>query len=364
MTAPILSFHRVSRDGAITVAAANVPYGSVQWHRSRSAPGTFSAVLLCQLPIEWPGRYLVTLGGRSEVGVVEKVESADDGKTPPTVSGRFAECLWDRYRLAPGGQSVRGANWRQAATAAISSWHMGDLPPVTLGAGTATPSGSSYAISGVAGDSAADHIYTVTNDNSAHPLVTYDRSVDRERLVATIVDEADRTRSQRVNPWKVFSLKVGSALSTDYYGDYSTACSTVMAHVDDTSGEGDGVTVNVAVDSFDPETMWEQRVYENVGSLIESGVEPTPALVGDAGRLRTYDHEPSLQIDCTAIAADYRTGWDLGDLCEVEVVSIGLYAQERIEEVRESIGTGGESIEVVLGMKFLSRIARSRIESR
>lgn len=363
MTAPVLSIHAVGPDGSISLAAANVPYSSILWNRSRSAPGTFEADLLCDLPVPWPGRYLVTLTGRDECGVVEKVEAADDGATPPKVSGRFAESLWDRYRLGHAGGTARGADWRQAVTAALSAWHMADLPPLSMGAGTEAATGSSASVSGEAGDSAADLIYQVCNDNSAHPLVSYDRASDRLRLAVSIVDERDLTREQRALPWKVFSLDVGSALSAEYSGDYSCACSVVEAFAAGT-GEGAGdVVQTVSVASFDAATQWQQRAYEDVSSLIDEDTEPTPALVADAGRLRTQDHEAALEVDCSVISAGYRTDWDLGDLCEVEVASIGLVAQERIEEVRETVDANGESIEVALGMKYLSRISRYMVQS-
>lgn len=364
MTAPVLNMLTVSPSGSVDLAVANVPYANLQWNRSRSAPGTFTALLACALPVAWPGRYLVTLDGRPEVGVLEKVEAEDDG-TPPTLSGRFAESLWSRYRLGAGGESVSGSNWRQAVTAALSAWHMGDLPPLVLSDGCAAPTGSSYAVSGAAGASASDLIYQCANDNGAHPLVTYDRAGEPGSLIVRIVDEVDRTTAQDSVPWKVFGLQMGSALSASYSGDYSTACSVVVAHADDTTGDGDGgVTVNVPVDGFDAGTQWEQRAYEDVASLIDSETPPTEELVSDAGRLRAQDHMPALAIDCSAVASGYLEAWDLGDLCEAEIVSLGLSAVERIEEVRETFKPEGDALEVTLGTKYLSRITRAIVSSR
>ena len=360
---PRLDVHRVSPDGAISLEAANVPYSNLQWSRSRSAPGTFDASLLCALPFEWPGRYLVTLTGHDEAGVIEKVTAADDGKTPPAISGRFAESLWDRYKLGPDGGSARGANWRQAATAALSAWHMGDLPPLRMGAGTADATGSSYSVAGKAGDSAADLIYSVLNGNGAHPLVRYDRAGDPDALSVEIADERDLTRSQRERPWKVFSLDVGSALSADYSGDYSTACSVVIAHAGGQGGEGTDVTARVEVGSFDPSAQWEQSALEDVSSLIDPETAPTAALVASAGALRAQDHEAALAVDCSVITAGYRTDWELGDLCEVEVASIGLVAQERVEEIHEVFKPSGQTIEVTLGMKHISRTRRYSIRN-
>lgn len=362
MTAPVLNIHAVSKGGAISLVTANVPYTNLQWNRSRSAPGTFSALLACPLPVSWPGRYLVTLDGRDEVGVLEKVEVEDDG-TPPTLSGRFAESFWSRFRLGAGGAAMTGANWRQAATEALHAWHMGDLPDLILSDGCERATGSGYSITGAAGASASDLIYQCANGNSAHPLITYDREANPSSLIVKLVDERDLTTAQDDLPCKIFGLQLGSALSASYSGDYSTACSVIIAHADDTTGENDGVTVNVPAPSFDPSTQWEQSAYEDVASLIDSETSPTRALVTEAGLLRAQDHEAALEVDCGAIASGYRTDWDLGDLCEAEIVALGLTAVERIEEVRETIKPEGESLDVTLGTKYLSRISRAIISN-
>lgn len=366
MTAPTLYVHHVSRDGGVSLVAANVPYSNLQWSRSASTCGSFEAQLACPLPFGWPGRYLVTVDGRDEVGVVEKVEATEDGSTPVTVSGRFAECLWDRYRMGVP-TSVSGATWRQALTAAMLSWHMGDLPPIDLGEGCEGPSGSSYAISGEGATSAMDLIYETARLNDSRPLLAYDWGGSPGRMTAMIVAGRDLTRAQSELPWVVFSLSLGTALRTGYSGDYSTACSVVLASASDSSGdEGATIVETVAVGSFDADSMWEQRAYEDVGSLIDTsdGSSPTPGQVREAGRLRTYDHEAALSVDCSVAAAGYRDGWDLGDTCEVEVPSIGVVAVERIEGVREVHKPEGSTVEVTLGTKQISRVARALIGRR
>ena len=275
------SLHHVSASGAVELVAANVPYTSLLWTRRLSEPGEFSLKLACDSPVAWPGRYLVTVDGRDEVGIVEKVEGTWDGSdSNAEFSGRFGECLWDRYQLAAGGQTARGANWRQAVTAALRSWHMPDLPPLALGSGTQSSTGSSYRLSGEAGDTASEVIYDCTYANDARPLVGYDRGADRERLSVRIIDGVDRTRDQKANPWCVFSLQMGSAVDVGYSGDYSTSCSVVMAHAEKQNGE-DEIVVDrtVKVPGFDNSVQWQARAYEDVASLIDRDEDPTPALV-------------------------------------------------------------------------------------
>ncbi len=363
----IVSIHRVSPAGEISLVAANVPFTTLQWNRRLSSCGDFAVELACDMPVEWPGRYLVTVSGRDEVGIVEKAEGEDGpGKAQPSISGRFAECLWDRYHFTHSGATARGANWRQAATAALSSWHMGDVPSLAMGDGTEAPTGSSYALSGGAGDSAMEAIYGCAVANGSRPVVGYDRDADPTHLSVRLVDGLDRTRSQRDRPWCVFATALGSATAVSYSGDYSTMCSVVSAYAEHGQDEAlVSVERAVAVPGFEPETMWEQRAYEDVGSLIGQDVVPTVSLVDSAGGLRAYDHLAALAMDATVVGGGYRDWWDLGDLVEVESVWSRSVSTSRVEEVHEVVKPSSLlSVEVTVGNKQISRDRRMLIMGR
>lgn len=361
MRPPVLSVHRVSASGAISLVAANVPYYSLIWERSMTTCGTFKATLDCPLPVTWPGRYLVTASGTREVGVLEKVDAEEEGTaSSPVLSGRFAESVWDRYQLGPGGGSAWGADWRQAATAAATAWHMGDVPPLAMGPGTEAATGSSYAISGKAGDSAMELIYSCATANGAYPLLSYDRDADPEHLTLSFVDGLDRTRGQSERPIAVFSVALGSASGVSYSGDYSVACSEVMAHAEKDVDQGTvAVSRTLGVPGFDPETQWEARAYEDVSSLIGQDATPTADLVDAAGALRAYDHMPDVAIDADAEDSGYGEWWDLADLCEVEVPSIGLVASERVQSVTITAEPSGVTVVPTFGTKQISRLARA-----
>lgn len=360
---PQLDVLHVSPTGAVELVAANVPYRNLQWTRRLSACGEWAATLDCDLPVAWPGRYLVTVTGRAEVGVVEKV-TAEDGPqgAEPAMAGRFADCLWDRFHFPAGGASVSGANWRQAATRALSAWHMGDLPPLVLGAGTAAATGSSYVLGGAEGDSAAAVIHACCAGNDAYALVSYDRASDPDRLSLSIVTGTDRRRSQTANPWWVFSLGLGTISAVSYDGDYSVAASVVNA-LAERSGTGDGgdvrVVRDVAVPGFDAATQWRAQAFEDVGSLIGQDTVPTAANVDAAALLRAYDHMPQISVDASVAGVGYLDGWDLADTCEAEVPALGLVAEERVEEVREVWKPEGHTVEATLGTKTISRVQRA-----
>lgn len=361
---PILSIYRVSTSGEVLLVAANVPYTEVSWTRRFSTCGEMSAQLACPLPVEWPGRYLATLSDHDEVAVLEKPDASEgaDGDSA-VLYGRFAESFWDRYKLGAGGESERGANWRQAVTAAAHAWHMADVPAIADGLGTAASTGSSYAISGAAGDSAMESIYSCCASNGAHPLLSYDRAAGALEL--SIVTGLDRTRSQSENTIWIFSLGMGTASGVSYSGDYSCSCSEVVAHAEkDVDEQTVSVTRTVAVPGFDASTQWLQRAYEDVGSLIDQDATPTTSLVDSAGLLRAYDHMPALSIDSTVAGVGYRSSWDLGDLVEVEMPSMSYAASERVEEVRETWSTDGPSVEATLGTKAISKVRRALMGRR
>lgn len=366
MRAPIVSLHRVSPSGSVELVAANVPYSSLLWTRRLSSPGEYELSLACPCPVEWPGRYLVTVDGHDECGVVEKVVGDWVGGARVTLSGRFAECLWARYALGAGGEVARGASWRQAVTSALSSWHMSDIPPLSMGEGTEAATGSSYVLSGAAGDLASDVIYGCTAANGFRPLVGYDRDSDVDRLSVRLADGLDRTRSQSDRPWCVFSVELASADAVSYSGDYSPSCSSVVAHAERDRGDEGVVSVTraVSVPGFDAASQWQARAYEDVTSLVDPDADPTADSVERAGALRAYDHMPALSVDCSVTEAGYRDWWDLGDLVEVEVPELDLVSSARVEEVREAHDEKGFRLEATVGTKSISRARRATMGRR
>lgn len=357
---PILSLHRVGEGGEVALVAANLPYSNLQWTRRFSDVGDFAVTLACACPVEWPGRYIVTLDGRAEVGVVEKADASEaDGGASCELSGRFAECLWDRYQIGEGEES-RGSSWRQAVTAALKSWHMPDIPALTMGEGTEEPKGRSYVVTGKAGDSAMELVYSVASSNAHRPLVSYDRD-SGGGFTVSLLGGIDRTRSQSDNPLCIFALSMATVLDVSMSGDYSVACSTVRARAEVDRGEQGklSATADVAVPGFDPSTMWQARAQEDVSSLLGEDETPTAQNVGNLGKLRAYDHMPELAIDCSSVSAGYMDWWDLGDIVEVEMPSVGMTAASRVEEVREVHKPEGMTVEVTVGNKHISRLARA-----
>lgn len=360
----ILSLYEVSQSGAISLVAANVAFTNLQWKRRMSSCGEFAASIVGRFPAPWPGRYLLTRDDAANVGVVEKVEATESARGEAvSVSGRFAESMWARWHAGPDGAAVSGANWRQAVTAALGAWHMGDVPELLMGEGTEAPTGSSYELRVDKGGGALDAILNVTRDNGAYPVVSYDRDVDGQHLVVSIVDGRDRTRGQTALPVQLFSLAMGNASGATYSGDYSVGASEVFARAE--KGAGDAVArvdATVAVPGFDAATMWAARAYEDVSQLV--GDAPTQSEVDRAARLRCYDHQPDLAIDATVTGYGYREWWDLGDLVECEMPSISLQARERVEEVREVAKAGGVTVEATLGTREISRAVRAAMGRR
>lgn len=358
-----ISIFRVSPDGSrIDLAAANVPYSSLLWTRRFSKVGEFQAVLNCPIPVEWPGRYLITSSESEEVGIAEKA-SCDSGSFP-TVEGRFAESLWDRAVFTEAGGAARGDNWRQAVTAAAQAWLMPDAPRIALGAGTQAAGGSSYAISGQGGDSPMELIYSAASGNGSHPVLSYPWGEAKDRLTLSIADGRDLSRSQRANPWVLFSVMSGGAAAVSYSGDYSTMCSEVRAYAEKGS-DADLVTAaaTVAVPGFDSSAMWRARAFEDVGSLVPEGENPTQASVSAYGGLRAYDHMAALEMDCDPTGG-YREKWDLGDTVEVEFPEMGISGALRIEEVRETYDKQGARFEVTVGNRSISKLERKLMGRR
>lgn len=357
MIETVVSIYRVDAEGAFALAAANLPFSNLQWNRSLSTCGDFSAQLVGDFPLPWPGRYLLTRSDRPEAAVVEKVEYSDG---VASMSGRFAECLLDRRRFGASGGSVSGANWRQAVTEAFEEWPLDDAPSIAMGAGTERASGSSYAIRTDDGGTAMEAVYAVTSAKGSYPVLSLDW--DSGELSLSIVDGLDRTRAQSDRPVMVFSLDMATASSVSYSGDYSVACSAVIATASGSDQDAAAVEVEVDVPGFDPDTMWRALASEDVSSLCSD--DPSEGEAAEAASLRAYDHMPALSVDATAMGQGYGTLWDLGDTCEADVPKAGVSCSARIEEVREVVKKDGATLEVSLGSKVISKVARAMMRLR
>lgn len=359
MEETILSIYHVSATGAISLQSANVPFENLQWNRRVSSCGDFSVELVGDMPVPWPGRYLMVRSDRKEVGLIEKVDYDEDESDSVSVSGRFAECLLDRRSFGADGGEAKGANWRQAVTAAFSSWVMQDTPEIRNGEGTEQPTGSSYAIRASSKDTAMEAVYAVTAAQSAYPVLEFDWEAGE--LVLTIVEGVDRTRDQADRPVMVFSLEMATAQATAYSGDYSVACSEVIAYTQGYADE-EGLEETIAVPGFDADTMWRASASEEVSSLCSDS--PTSAEVKEAGRLRAYDHMPALSVDVDVLGSGYGTVWDLADTCEVDIPQAGVSCSARVEEVREVEKSGGVTLSASLGSKELTKVARAMMRMR
>ena len=356
----ILSIYHVSESGAISLRVANVPFENLQWNRRLSACGDFSVELVGDMPVAWPGRYLLVRSNRKEVGLIEKVEYDEDESKSVIVSGRFAECLLDRRSFGPDGGSVAGANWRQAVTEAFSSWVMQDAPAIRNGTGTEQATGSSYAIRASSKDTAMEAVYAVTAAQSAYPVLEFDWEAGE--LVLTIIEGVDRTRDQSERPVMVFSLEMATAQATSYSGDYSVACSEVIAYTQSYAEGEEGIEETISVPGFDAETMWRASASEEVSSLCSD--TPTSAEVTEAGRLRAYDHMPALAVDVDVLGSGYGTVWDLADTCEADIPQAGVSCSARVEEVREVEKKSGVTLSASLGSKELTKVARAMMRMR
>ncbi len=358
---PYIEIFHVTPDGAISLVSAGEPYSNLQWTRSFSGCGSFAITLNCDLPFSWPGRYMLVISGRKEIGIVEKVSVSERSRqSTPVIEGRFFESFLDRWKFGPKGASLNGANWRQVVSRALTGWVTKDVPPLAAGEGIASSNGSSYSISGDAGDSPMEIVYSCTSGNGAYPLYTYDRGTDAKNVYYNIISGVNRLRSQSVNPWWVFSLDLASISSIEYVGDYSPACSQVLAYAYKEVDEQEiAIERIVPVPGFDPNTMWTAQAFEDVTSLVGQDNTPTNTLVDDGGRLRAHNHQPAIAVDTVVSLTGYMNEWDLGDLCEVEIPALGIVAQERVEEVREIWKYDGHHLEATLGTKLLTRLERA-----
>ena len=149
---------------------------------------------------------------------------------------------------------------------------------------------------------------------------------------------------------------MGTAYGVSYSGDYSVACSEVAAYAE----KDDAVTSATApVPGFDASAQWMAAPSRTWGrSRATAQRRKASSLRAPCARATTGRTSPSTGRERSGL----RTEWDLGDMVEVEVPSVGLAGAERVEEVRIVCKEGGVTVEASLGTKHISKIARASQE--
>lgn len=344
-------------------------FNTLIWDRRYYAAGLFELYT----PAEYfelmnTGRYLYR-SDRTDLGVIREVNFARDAKGARTAycKGYFSEELLNnrvlntQINLSGTPESIG----RQLVQKYLIS--PGDagrkIPQIKLG--TVKGIGTSVTVTAT-GDSLGDKLFEIERTQEQSHRLVYDYLTNS--LTFEVWQGKDRTDSQEVNSWAIFSDKFYNVKNAVYDRDESD-CKN-YAYV---AGEGEGAArVVVEVDIRTDPSDERRELYVDARDLQstytdEGGTEHTytaaqyRALLRQRGleKLAEYEKVETVNSDVDPDAnLVYMTDFDLGDLCTYRYMDVGIETTKRITEIQEVYEGSKQTLSVVFGNDVMTNIVK------
>ncbi|WP_418972376.1 siphovirus ReqiPepy6 Gp37-like family protein [Allofournierella sp.] len=332
---------------------AYLPYLNLQWQREYYSPGKFSVQLAAE-NYDTRMAYLYT-PDRPEMGIIQKPELSETVKGRfVQLSGFFLEHLLNDKLVYP---TYYAAGAMDAAVLQMITAYKSDIPKLEiLPLPAAVAEASTWQVTGEAlGTAACAKLKTVQMALRCR----YDYQQDKIRC--EVWQGLDRTQSQTVNNWVVFSdgfrnlnqvVASTDASSLKNYAIVAGAGEGAEREVQVVDQTGGGYARQLWVDARD--LRWdekEQTLAEYQASLRQRGAE------------KLLEHQPiqNVEVDVTDGTFRYLRDFDLGDKVDVIVQDIGLAMEARVVSVREVFKANDHIITVTMGDKKLTQLQKARM---
>lgn len=327
-------------------------YINLQWNREYYEPGSFSVQLTADGFI--PGiKYLYT-PARPETGMAQKVELTETVKGKfVQLSGFFLEALLNDKIVFP---TYYGSGKIESAVTNMVSRYQDDLPLLAEN----PPDLQTRAVcfqetGGQLGSTAYEKLKT--QQLSYYCRYDYTSNTIRFR----VWKGTDRTQDQTENNFVVFSEGFCNLSRADVIVDDSNYKNYAVV-----AGEGEGAQRKTAVADLSGGgyqkmlfvdarlQRWDQEKQsesEYLAALRQYGAE----------KLADYALIQNIETTVTGDSFSYLTDFDLGDLVDVIIESLGLQLHARIVAVHEVFKSSSHTITIELGDKTISQIKKARL---
>lgn len=318
-----------------------LPYINLQWTRRYYECGEFSAQIRMQ-DYDPEVAYLYT-ADRPEMGMVEKCKSETEitGRFVQ-LSGRFLEGMLDRNIVFPA--LVR--NGRPSVLAHhIVSTYVQDIPGLQVSAYSDTTEETTDAE--YTGTQVDDATWALLKSVEKSQRITYDFANDK--LVYEIWQGVDRTQSQSVNNYALFS-------------DVNQNTEKITIDEDESGWRNyalialpNGATLTV--DKRDSQDEPRRFIYiDETNSSPEEGQTDAQwknALKWHAhGELSKWPKVNNVEAQTIQAGLVYLHDYDLGDKCDIVSNEMKKSYESRIIEVREVFKDKQHNVEIVFGDKI------------
>ncbi|MCM1295670.1 MAG: siphovirus ReqiPepy6 Gp37-like family protein [Muribaculaceae bacterium] len=334
---------------------AYLEYLNLQWIRQYYSPGQHSV----QIPAanyQPEMQYLYT-PDRPETGIIQKAALSETIKGRfVQLSGHFLEAILNDKIVWPT-YYAKGNSTPETVVAMLRQYK-GDIPRLNIAEAPAM-SGTEPAIWQETGGALGSVAYAKLQGVQQSLRCRYDHLSGT--ITAEVWQGTDRTQGQTQNPFVTFSdgfgnlTKVDASQDNSNYRNYAVVAGQDQGDVRkiayaDLSGGGyhRELYVDARNQQWDPEKQTEA---EYLAALQRTGLE----------KLAKYQIVRNVEIDVTNSGFVYLQDWNLGDKVDVIVPDIGLAMEARIVTVREVFKAGNHSVEIELGDKKLSQLAKARM---
>ncbi|MEA4928514.1 MAG: hypothetical protein VB104_07535 [Candidatus Limiplasma sp.] len=317
---------------------------NIQWNRKYYEPGEYA---LQMRACDWDtGIAYVYTPDRPETGMVEKVETEHTVKGDlVNVSGFFLEGMLNWKVTYPKHSSAGNLSAACKALVGALLTDTGVTVPTAADVGAAAMFESE-------GEFLGDATYAALKAQELGQKIRYD--YDSGLLLYSIWQGADRSQSQGVNPYAVFSQ------------DFGTVDSMTLTR--DTSAYRNYAIVLYDGGSFDIDLRTgggpKRILYVDTGMTIEDGQTQADflAAVTSEARKQLAEYPSVLNIDADVMQNNilYGIDYDLGDKCDVRDDRLQLAFETRIIEVREVWKNNTHGITLQFGDKIPTAYQRGR----
>lgn len=338
---------------------AYIPFLNLQWKRRYYTFGQFSLQLLAD-DYDDSIKY-VHSAQRPEIGIIERMETQQTIKGHFVIlSGRFLECVFDRQLAFP---TIEGQyTVRTLADMMLSSRYKPDLYTFTKGD---IPRTDRLDVKWEK-DEMGTAMYETLKTIELSQRITFDP--DTKRLTYDIWEGLDRTQTQSVNGYAVFSDDNSAMVASFGYiedeSDYKNAAMILYeqpAPEDDPETEEDESDVEPVI-LRDNVTVGNTSEYGRRWIAVDADYEDTSYVRRQQG-LEELQGSPLVQeakIDVNQVGLFYLTDYDLGDKCQLVSTRYKKDFTARITSIDEVWKQGKYEVKLGFGEQTQTKYKKLR----
>lgn len=323
-------------DESFQLITVNVPYSNLQWTRRYYEAGEFSV----QVPVKIydPSWKYIGSSERPELGMIQKI--LQQGSEYVQVAGYFCEKMLDNKACYP---RYIGDAITETAVKKIFEKYKDDLPITFVSNETLLGDRTQ---SDFSDDLLGTKIYSILESRELSYRVKYDYL--ENQLYMEVWQGLDRTQTQNVNPWQVFSYEFGTILSDTAELDDSAYKNYAIIPV---NADDNGTEQAVYYLDWTNGESKRMQVLDMRSKKPEDGQSDFEACILQEATEKMLSYEKVEDIDVDVVETGYMDDFDLGDKCDIVLTDIGVDLEARIIEVEEVYKDSGHSITIGLGNK-------------